>query len=255
MDCLSVRRQIHAYFDRELDLAGATAIERHLAGCPGCRAVLDDLAALRSGLQEHAARHGAPAGLAARIRAGIGEAAPRTASDAPARAPRRPWLRQWAQLGAALAAGAAVSWIATTLYYAGAEDARLAEQLFAAHARAALTEHFADVASSDQHTVKPWLSARLDFSPPVSDLAGAGFPLIGGRLDYVNERPVAVLVYKHRQHWIDLFVWPGAARTGETSKNGFNVLRWNDAGLAFSAVSDLNPAELKQFADALAAAK
>ncbi len=258
MDCLIVRRQIHAYFDRELDLASTMEMDRHLAECSGCQALLGQLTALRAGVREHAMRHAAPAGLAERIRAQAGAAtAARARSAPPVSAPPAPRLRRWLQLGGAVAASALVTWAATALYYASGEDALFADQLFASHARAVLTEHFADVASSDQHTVKPWLSGKLDFSPPVSDLAGAGFPLIGGRLDYVNERPVAVLVYKHRQHWIDLFVWPERkpAHAAEESKNGFNVLRWSDAGLAFSAVSDLNPAELQQFAQAFAAAK
>jgi len=259
MDCLSVRRQIHAYLDQELDLPSMLVIDRHLASCEGCRAVLEQLTALQSGLHEHAERHAAPAGLAERIRAQVAATAPRARSAAPAAAPRVPWFRHWFQLGAAVAASAVVTWTATTLYYASAQDSLVTEQLFASHARSVLTERQFDVASSDQHTVKPWLSSRLDFSPPVSDLAAAGFPLIGGRLDYVNGRRVAVLVYRHRQHWIDLFVWPeagpGVPKAREEAKNGFNVLRWGDSGLTFWAVSDVTAADLKQFAEAYAAAK
>lgn len=257
MDCLSVRRQIQAYLDQELDLPSMLAIDRHLAECEGCRVALEQLTVLQAGVREHAVRHAAPAALAERIRSQVAAAAPRPRIAAPT--PARPaWLRQWLQLGAAVAASAMVTWTATTLYYASAQDTLVAEQLFASHARSVLSERLYDVASSDQHTVKPWLSSRLDFSPPVADLAGAGFPLSGGRLDYVNGRRVAVLVYRHRQHWIDLFVWPertGVLRPGEEAKNGFNMLRWNDSGMAFWAVSDLNPAELKQFAEAYAAAK
>jgi len=260
MDCLNVRREIHAYLDQELDLASVLQIDRHLASCEGCQGVLAQLTALQSGLREHAVRRAAPASLVQRIRAQVdASATPRARNAAPASAPRMPWFRHWFQLGAAVAASALVTWTGTALYYASAGGDAVAEQVFASHARSVLSERLYDVASSDQHTVKPWLSSRLDFSPPVADLAGAGFPLTGGRLDYVNGRRVAVLVYKHRQHWIDLFVWPeakgGALRATEQATNGFNVLRWSDSGMAFWAVSDVNAAELKQFAEAYAAAK
>ena len=118
----------------------------------------------------------------------------------------------------------------------------------------------ADVASSDQHTVKPWLSGKLDFSPPVTDLTGAGFPLVGGRVDYVDHRPVAALVYRHREHVINVFVWPDRSAAGRTapthsaSKRGYNVVHWTDAGLAFWAISDLNAPEMKTFAETYAGA-
>lgn len=121
-----------------------------------------------------------------------------------------------------------------------------------------LTNHLVEIASSDQHTVKPWLSAKLDFSPPVTDLTTAGFPLTGGRLDYVDNRPVAALVYRHRQHVINLFVWPAAksARSSiqASSQQGFNLLHWSDAGMTFWAISDLNQADIKTFAAAYASA-
>ena len=127
------------------------------------------------------------------------------------------------------------------------------------HARSVMTSHLADVASSDQHTVKPWLSSKLDFSPPATDLTGAGFPLVGGRVDYVDHRPVAALVYRHREHVINVFVWPqrNASRTLPTpsaSQRGYNVVHWTDNGLGFWAISDLNAAEMKTFAETYAGA-
>ncbi len=129
------------------------------------------------------------------------------------------------------------------------------QQVVSGHARSVVTNHVADVASTDQHTVKPWLSGKLDFSPPVNDLASAGFPLLGGRVDYIGNRTVAALVYKHRDHLIDVFVWPErkAARTApihRPSGQGYNVVHWTDSGLAFWAVSDLNAAEMKSFVEA-----
>jgi anti-sigma factor RsiW len=115
------------------------------------------------------------------------------------------------------------------------------------------------VASSDQHTVKPWLSSKLDFSPPVPDLSPAGFPLVGGRMDYLNNRLVAALVYRSRQHVINLFVCPDQhakkVALEAQSKNGYNVLRWTDSGMAFWAISDVNAADLRQFADQYASAQ
>jgi anti-sigma factor RsiW len=120
------------------------------------------------------------------------------------------------------------------------------------HVRALLSGHATDVISTDSHTVKPWFNGRIDFSPPVIDLAGQGFPLIGGRVDYVGHRSVAALVYGRRKHIIDLYVWPSQSNiSGDKSLNGYNVVRWNKDGMFFLAVSDLNNLELQQFRDLL----
>ena len=126
----------------------------------------------------------------------------------------------------------------------------------AAHSRATLGQHVIEIASSDQHTVKPWLSARLPFSPPVADLSASGFELVGGRLDYIGAQPVAVLVYKRRQHVIDVFVWPVEAQKSEQTlmRDGFNIERFAKNGMSFWLVSDLNRNELDDFARLLAAA-
>jgi anti-sigma factor RsiW len=168
-------------------------------------------------------------------------------------------LAQTLQLGAAVAATAIITWTAAVQLESGSRDERVAEQVIAGHARATLTNHMTEVASSDQHAVKPWLSAKLDFSPPVTDLTTAGFPLVGARLDYLDSRPVAALVYRHRQHVINLFVWPdakaGNASLRASSKQGYNLLHWGNAGMTFWAISDLNAAEIKTFAETYAAAK
>jgi mycothiol system anti-sigma-R factor len=251
MDCTDIRNRLHAYLDQELDPRSATEVDRHVASCAGCNAALARQSALRSALRSHATYHDAPAGLARRIRARLG-----------AKAERKPWFRwhQWLPMGAAVAATALLSWTAAIQYVSVSEDEATGERVIAGHARSVVTGHVADVASSDQHSVKPWLSSRLDYSPPVTDLTGAGFPLVGGRLDYLDQRPVAVLVYRHREHMINLFVWPlqEGARTQAVhslAKRGYNVLHWNDGGMAFWAVSDLNAAEMRDFAGAYAAAK
>ena len=258
MDCSSARNHLHAYVDRELDVASASAIDRHLASCEACDAIFSRQAQLRRTLREHVTYHDAPPALVARIRARAPVARATPPQD------RRSWSAflprlQWLQFGAAVAATALLSWTAGVQYASLSEDELVAGQVMAGHARSLLTSHVTDVATSDQHTVKPWLSRKLDFSPPVTDLTPAGFPLLGGRLDYVAGRPVAALAYQHRQHLINLFVWPdhkaSSAATQTFSKDGYNVLRWTEGGLAFWAVSDLNAAELKDFAQAYASAK
>ena len=264
MDCIEVRSRLHAYIDEELERSSLAQMDHHLGACDACRTELTRYSALRKAIARHATHHRAPAGLARRIRASLAEGAPAS----PAR-PRRQWFPvgslvaarpQWLQLGAAIAATAVVTWTAALHFGGPAEEDSIAERVIAGHARSVVTGRLADVASSDQHSVKPWLSGRLDFSLPVVDLTGVGFPLLGGRLDYLDERPVAALVYKHREHVINLFVWPlreaSAAEPLRTvTRRGYNVLHWTEGGMAYWAVSDLNATEMRSFVSAYASAK
>jgi anti-sigma factor RsiW len=252
MDCTETQRRLHPYLDQELDRPSALAIDQHLASCPRCKGVFATQSALRSGIRRHADyHHGAPRELAQRIRARLG--------TEPKRRWQWPQIGHWLPMGAAAAAAAVISWTAAIQYASRPSDEMLAEQVIAGHARAMVTSHLMEVASSDQHTVKPWLSGKLDFSPPVPDLAAAGFPLAGGRLDYLDNRSVAALVYRDRQHVINLFVWPdeksAEVRPQALSKHGYNVLRWRSGGMTFWAISDVNAAELNTFADAYASAR
>ena len=254
MDCSETRSRLHPYLDRELELQSALAVEQHLASCTACRAIFARQTALQSAVRSHAEYHAAPAALQDRIRARlVGATSPRGRL-------RLPSLREWLQLGAAAAAGAVISWTAAVQYAGVSAEGRVAEQVIDGYARSIVTAHLVDVPSSDRHTVKPWLSSKLDFSPTVVDLADAGFPLAGGRLDYLDGRPVAVLVYRYRQHVIDLFIWPeqDGRRAGETkvlSSKGYNVLRWSEGGMALWAISDVDVAELRKLAEAYAQAR
>ena len=248
MDCIDTTSRLDAYLDQELDPPGILAIDRHLASCAACKEIFGAHSALQEGLRRHAIYHRAPERLKERIRASVGGRI----------RPSFGW--QWLklpqlQLGAAMAVAAVVSWTAAVEYTALSEDDVILEQVVSGHARSVVTNHVADVASTDQHTVKPWLSGRLDFSPPVNDLAAAGFPLLGGRVDYIGNRTVAALVYKHRGHLIDVFVWPehkpgSPVPIHSPSGQGYNVVHWTDSGLAFWVVSDLNAVEMKSFVEA-----
>jgi len=259
MNCTDSRSRLQAYLDQELDLPGVLGIDEHLASCEACKTIFVQQSALQSGIREHAVYYTAPGALKERIRGVIS----RSAAETPANGVKSRWQQprfQRFQLGAAVAAAALVSWIAAIQYNTPPEAEFLAEQVIASHARSMLTTRLADVSTSDEHTVKPWLSSKLDFSPPVTDLTGAGFPLVGGRLDYLDNRPVAALVYGHSQHVINLFVWPdrGSGRSlpmQSLSKHGYNVLHWINGGMAFWAISDLNATEMKTFAEAYAGAK
>jgi anti-sigma factor RsiW len=247
LDCVEMRGLVGAAIDGELDNARRQELDRHLQGCPSCRAAHEAQSALSAAVRSSADRFTASAALRSRVRATLAEAA------APPPATSRRPARFWTWLGAgAGAAGAVMLATSLALFLAvpSAQD-RLGQEIVAAHIRSLMAAHLADVLSSDRHTVKPWFNGRLDLSPPVADLTADGYPLTGGRLDYLDQRPVAALVYRHRQHVINLFVWPdpgvGASSPRLTERQGYNVLHWTRPGLTLWAVSDLNPTELEQF--------
>lgn len=249
MECERTRALIDAYLDRELAVEVSAEIEGHIETCAACRAHYEGRRALSAHLKEPGLYVAAPEQLRRRIADAIG------AESLPvARRPaRRPPRRQWLQLAAACVAAAMLGSGTTYLSLTNGSRQSLADEVVANHVRSLLVENRAvDVPSSDEHTVKPWFDGKIDFAPPVVDLTSDGFPLVGGRLDYAGQRTVAALVYRHRQHIINLFIWPaegGASALAAESRHGYNVVHWTSGGMVYWAVSDLNPADLRAFSD------
>jgi anti-sigma factor RsiW len=242
---------LQALLDGELDAANALPVEAHLATCQGCAAHYAALQTLRDRLATPGIAPAAPARLRDNIEAMI-------AAESKPRAKARESLvrrRGWSGLTAGWASAGAMAAVAASLLVvqiqAGAPS--LESQLIADHVRSTLAAHLIDVATSDRHVVKPWFNGKIDFAPPVIDLADQGFPLVGGRLDYADNQVVAAVVYKRRAHTINLFILPsraqpwGLAWPGAGTRTSYSVIRWTQGGLDFWAVSDLEAGELDQF--------
>ena len=230
---------IQAHQDDELDAASSAELMAHAAGCPGCAAMQAELGALSRGLRAEMATHAAPDALRDRLASRFRPARP---AHPPAASRTRP-----VRIAAAFGLGALLAASVMLLLLPG--PGGQADEIVAAHIRALQPGHLTDVLSTDQHTVKPWFDGRVDFAPPVRDLTQFGFPLIGGRLDFLHGRPVAALVYRRDKHLIDLFVAPGTAVAGGASeRQGYNVVGWSEGGMVFQAVSDLAAADLAAFA-------
>ena len=250
MNCKQAETMVSAYADDEVDALRSYSIRKHLLGCAGCAARQRSILALRAQIRAEVPYFVAPPALHARVRATIGAV---RASVRP-----RPTGDRWRWLTGGVLAGCTASvfaWILGTSVLAWRATEDFAVAAVAAHVRATLNDHLIEVASSDRHTVKPWLSARLDYSPPVQDLASEGFTLIGGRLDYLERRPVATLVYLYRKHTIDVFVRPETSPAPTSALHtvrGFNAARASGPRMDWLAVSDAEPAVLSAFVQRLA---
>lgn len=238
MTCDELERDLDPYVDRELSAESDAAVREHLGTCAACRQRVADREALGR-MVRSVPYYEAPDRLRARL---VGEAQR-------SRSTRR--LFTWAAAAVlVLSIGGAASLIRS----ARVADSVTAGDVVDAHVRSLMAEHLFDVRSTDQHTVKPWFLGRLDFSPPVADLASIGFSLVGGRLDYVSGRPVAALVYQRQKHTINVLVWPTSDPTSDpkaSTVRGFHVRHWVGRGMSFWVVSDLNDDELTEFARAL----
>lgn len=248
MEHNEIQQLLPAYVDQELGIVDALAVERHLRTCDACRREIEEQRSVSDRVHAAEAYVDAPAALRMRVLASL--------PDNPVpRAGRASWQVWWPRAMTALAVLLALGW-GVSAYRAPSARQELTEELVASHVRSLQVDHLADVASSDQHTVKPWFLGKLDFAPPLIDTAQLGFPLVGGRLDFVGGRNVAVLVYRRNRHPINLYIWPGAGSPSApqaTQWQGFHLVRWRDGAMNYSAVSDLTESDLAQFVQAVRA--
>jgi anti-sigma factor RsiW len=240
MNCEEAEVLLHALIDGELDAGHAREVENHIAGCARCAVLLAEYREMSKLIAEAGPGYTAPLALRRKIEAALPQ--PQAAPS------RRSVLRGFA-LGSAVSAMAATGLVAVILRNDDVD--RIQSEVVSAHLRSLQAGHLTDVISTDQHTVKPWFNGKLDVAPPVIDLTAQGFTLIGGRLDYVDARAIGAVVYRRRQHVINLFVAQTANTERRAAKSsalqGFNIRSWSDRGLNFWAVSDLGADELAEF--------
>lgn len=239
VQCEEANALLSAYLDRELDLLRSLEVERHLDTCGSCAATGKAQRHLSAGLRDPSLVYTPPPLLEQRLRKTVR---------------RETWQasrlsRRWIGIAAAAVLASGVGWGALQWTRPRDTDPLIAD-LISGQTRSLMAEHLVDVASSDRHTVKPWFHGKLDFSPPVSDFTTEGFPLVGGRLDYIGGRSVAALVYRRRQHAINVFVWPATRPAGAEaiSSRGYNLMRWTSAGLTYWTVSDVSRDDLEELA-------
>jgi anti-sigma factor RsiW len=256
MTCEQLHAQLDPFFDNELGLTEAQKIQQHLEQCPACEAEYAARLAVRQALQKPEVQFTLPSDLRDQIQAELSKQLP----DAPQRTWAWPRFEFPHWLLPSLAGAAAVLglWFGSNLFLTANRSANsllasVPAQLVSDHMRSLLPDHLIDVVSTDQHTVKPWFAGKLSFSPPVYDFSDQGFKLVGGRLDYLGNQEIAAVVFQHRQHYINLFVWPktGSGEVADTllQKEGFNMYGWEANGLVMWAVTDADMDGLKTFVD------
>jgi mycothiol system anti-sigma-R factor len=242
MQCDEVRPRIDAYVDGELAETERLQLRDHLADCPDCGPEAKALERLRDGIRQAAPIYRAPEALRSQIRFALRQEA---ATSARAARPAPGWLAYAASILLAVAVGSG----GTLLITGERQEDAVGNELIDSHLRSLLADHLTDVASSDKHTVKPWFAGRSELSPPGVDLAAQGFPLVGGRLDLIEGKPVPALVYRAGKHVINVFVLP--ARAGEyaetVTRRGYTLHHWNEGDLGYWAVSDAAPDEFAKF--------
>jgi len=248
MNCTEARRLLHAYLDAELDVADTLEVEKHLQECAACSQIYNNYQTLQTAIKTGSLYFQAPEQLRKRIRSSVLKAN---------KAAFIPRVMSWRGLSAAavlICAMFLLFWGITRFWPTSPSSVAgnsLAQQVLTSHVRSLMANHLVDVPSSNKHTVKPWFDGKLDFSPPVVDLTAQGFPLVGGRLDYLDNQPVAAIVYKRRLHYINLFIWPSTQNMGSetdtTTLQGYHLIHWTKSGMTYWAVSDVDLNELQQF--------
>lgn len=247
MSCQEIHTLLDAYVDGELDLVTTAQYERHLSECVNCRAACERYTEFHRSVKTQMPYFEPPEGLENRVRARLRLGGSSTATTRAKESSSR-W-RIW-MAAAGVAAVLALTAMLAMLVKRPSASEFLAQQVVSSHIRSLMASHLSDVASSDQHTVKPWFSGKLDFAPVVKDLSSDGFPLTGGRLDYLDNRSVAALIYKRRQHTINLFIWPSSesdSSAQKTTLKGYNIVHWTQSHMTYWAISDLNANELDEF--------
>jgi anti-sigma factor RsiW len=250
MNCQQAKPLIDFYSDGELDAAGILELEKHFHDCPACALAWRNAQTLKKSLKQDSLFFTAPPELRRRIKAELRsqiETAPRWNF----------WNWNWLTTATTGVATACLALLLTLTLTRPSAQQRLTQEIVSGNIRSLMANHMLDVVSTDQHTVKPWFNGKLDFSPPVKDLAAQEFPLIGGRLDYIGGRSVAALVFHRNKHVINLFIWPVNEKDSnpavDASIQGYNVIHWSEADMTFWAASDLNEKELMEFAQDFAA--
>ena len=236
---------IEGYLDQELDFGLRSHVEEHMRGCRACAEIYSELREQSEALRSLAPHYAAPA----RLRRSLREALKKEAA-AERRMSRPPNGWRWLAIAASVLFACSLAGDLTLMQSRKADRDEIVQTLIAGHVRSLIGTHLLDVVSADQHTVKPWFNGKIDFSPEVKDFAPQGFPLVGGRLEYADHRTVAALIYRRRQHIVNVFTWPSAsseAMASPVAYDGFNVVHWSDNAMTYWAVSDLDPGELQQF--------
>jgi anti-sigma factor RsiW len=245
MNCDESREAIGQYVDGELDAKRRSELEEHLAGCEACSEVFRQAKQLQEDIRLNAPYYRAPSGLESSVRERLRDEAvgrSRVVSISP----------RWrsAAIAASVLLMLSLGWNVKEVRSRSGEGDLLAQEILSSHVRSLMGNHLMDVVSTDQHTVKPWFAGKLDFAPNVKDLSAEGFPLLGGRVEYIAGRSAAALVYGRRQHILNLFVWPSGTKeveTGEFERKGYHLVRWSDAQMSYWVASDVSMAELETF--------
>jgi len=244
MNCQQAKPLIGPYADGELEASAILELEHHFEDCSACAGAWRNLQNLKRSLKSEALYFTAPAELRRRIKSEL----PSPAKSIP---PRPAWNWNWLTTAMSGALAVCLALLLMVTQTRPSSERQLVQEVVSSHVRSLMASHALDVESTDQHTVKPWFNGKLDFSPPVKDLAAQGFPLIGGRLDYLGGRSVAALVFQRHKHFINLFIWPAKAADSNPAafapRQGYHLIHWSEAGMAFWAVSDLNETELMEF--------